>query len=161
MGSYTADLNMLDVTVAKGDQLGELLRGDPPAGLPGDVTQTDRGEQRLRSICGDVLLRLSREQFREPRLEPVGAVVPAWRVEPVRSLGKPSGRRRRHPPRSGDASTSFDNGVNCSSPGVRPHPLFDRTKQHPRSHVERGCRGCFVSLVGDCRPAPAIDTLAR
>jgi len=47
------------------DQFGELLGGDPSSCLPGDVARAHRSEHSLGLTGGDVLLRLSRKQFRE------------------------------------------------------------------------------------------------
>ena len=49
----------------------------PAAGLAGDVAGADRGEHRLGLTGGDVLLRLSREQFGQQPLEPVDGLDPA------------------------------------------------------------------------------------
>lgn len=59
------------------DQLRQLLRRDPAPGLHGDVTRADGREQRLGLQRRDVLLRLSRKQFSEERLEPVEVWTPA------------------------------------------------------------------------------------
>ncbi len=59
------------------DQFGELFGGDPAAGLPGDVTRSDRGEHGLGLTGGDVAFRLSRQEFCQQRLQSVDGLAPA------------------------------------------------------------------------------------
>lgn len=59
------------------DQLGQLLDGDPAAGLAGDVAGADGGQHRLGLAGGDVALCLSGKEFSQKRLEPVDGLDPA------------------------------------------------------------------------------------
>ena len=52
-------------------ELGELLGGEPAAGLPGDVARADGGENCLGLQGSKVLLGLTRDQFGQQPLEPV------------------------------------------------------------------------------------------
>ncbi len=54
-----------------------LLGSDATPGLAGDVAGTDAGEHRLGLQWGEVLLRLTGQQFSEQGLEPVNCLDPA------------------------------------------------------------------------------------
>jgi hypothetical protein len=58
------------------DQLGKLLDGDTPSGLPSDVARPDAGKHGLGLTGGDIAFRLSRQQFCEQSLEPIDSLDP-------------------------------------------------------------------------------------
>ena len=114
------------------DQVGQLVRGDAAAGLPGEVARTDAGEDRLGLQGGDVLLRLARGELGEQSLQPVDG------LRPADSTAGRGGRRASSAPRAGRRARG------------RAGPW--RGRRRPRPSARRGRRSCGR---GRCRGAVA------
>ena len=75
-------------------ELGDQLGGEPAAGLAGDVTRADRGQQVLRLRGGQELLRPAGEQFQQQPVQPVHRLR-AGHAQLITAIGQQPQRHRR------------------------------------------------------------------